>query len=203
MKIAVIDNYDSFTYNLVHLLNSIDKIETDVFRNDMLDPVMLSGYDGIVLSPGPGIPDEAGLLKTIIEQYSGIIPIFGVCLGMQAIAEVFGAELTNLPSVYHGVETKIDLSAPLHRIFNGLPQTIIAGRYHSWIVSKSQLPGKLRVIAQDEEGSIMGLSHNDYDVCGVQFHPESILTPTGRRIMSNWLGVEIADDRSIDFLKKQ
>ncbi len=190
MKIAVIDNYDSFTYNLVHLVNSLTCNEADVYRNDRLDPARLAGYDGIVLSPGPGIPDEAGLLKEIISEYAGKTAIFGVCLGMQAIAEVFGGSLRNLSGVYHGVDTDIMIQEPFHRIFRDVPAVFKGGRYHSWIVDGDNLPELLRVTAYDGEGNIMALEHKDYDVCGVQFHPESILTPMGKKILANWMGKE-------------
>jgi len=190
MKIAVIDNYDSFTYNLVYLVNSLNDNEADVFRNDRLDTARLAGYDGIVLSPGPGVPEEAGLLKKIISEYAGKIPIFGVCLGVQAIAEVFGGELMNLSVVYHGVDTDIKVTDPSHKIFRDVPPVFKGGRYHSWIVNGDDLPESLQVTACDNEDNIMALKHKEYDVSGVQFHPESILTPLGKRIMANWMGKE-------------
>ena len=186
MKIAVIDNYDSFTYNLVHLIDSINNRQTDVYRNDKVDPEMLAQYNGLVLSPGPGIPDEAGLLKEIIHLYAG---------KMQAIAEVFGASLINLERVYHGVDSEIVRDEKVHRIFEEIPQKFMAGRYHSWIVAKESLPSSMEVIARDTNGDIMGLSHKEFDICGVQFHPESVLTPMGARIMSNWIGLEYKPDK--------
>lgn len=190
MKIALIDNYDSFTYNLVHLVNSLTDDEADVYRNDRLDPARLAGYAGIILSPGPGIPDEAGLLKDIISKYAGKVPIFGVCLGMQAIAEVFGGSLRNLPAVYHGVDTDIMVKDPSHRIFRDVPPVFRGGRYHSWIVDGGSLPESLQVTAYDGVDNVMALKHKEYDVSGVQFHPESILTPMGEKILANWMGTE-------------
>ncbi|MDZ7738029.1 MAG: aminodeoxychorismate/anthranilate synthase component II [Bacteroidales bacterium] len=190
MKIAVIDNYDSFTYNLVHLVNSLNDDEAVVFRNDRLDLAELAGYDGIILSPGPGIPAEAGLLKEIISEYAGRIPIFGVCLGMQAIAEVFGGTLRNMSEVYHGVDTDIKVTDPSHRIFRDVPAVFKGGRYHSWIVDGNTLPSSLQITACDNEDNVMALKHKEYDVCGVQFHPESILTPMGKKILANWMGKE-------------
>lgn len=190
MKIAVIDNYDSFTYNLVYLVNSLTDNEADVFRNDRLDIPMLAGYDGIILSPGPGVPGEAGLLKKIISEYTGKMPIFGVCLGMQAIAEVFGGSLKNLSRVYHGVETDILINDPSHRIFRDVPSVFKGGRYHSWIVNGNTLPASLQITACDREDNIMALKHKEYDVSGVQFHPESILTPMGKKVLANWMGKE-------------
>ena len=190
MKIAIIDNYDSFTYNIVHLVNSIIKGEADVFRNDKLNPEILKSYDGLILSPGPGIPDEAGLLKNIIGKYTRKISIFGVCLGMQAIAEVFGGTLRNLPGVFHGVATEIIPSRPVHQLFKNMPPWFMAGRYHSWIVNRDDLPDCLAITAIDNDGEIMALAHKEYNVCGVQFHPESVLTPQGKKIMVNWLGQE-------------
>ncbi len=190
MKIAVIDNYDSFTWNLVHLVNALNDSEAGVFRNDRLDPAELACYDGIILSPGPGIPSEAGLLKKIISEYAGKIPIFGVCLGMQAIAEVFGGALRNLSVVYHGVDTDIKVTDPSHRIFRDVPEVFKGGRYHSWIVDGNTLPSSLQITACDDENNVMALAHKEYDVCGVQFHPESILTPMGGKILANWMGKE-------------
>ncbi|MFP4488816.1 MAG: anthranilate synthase component II, partial [Bacteroidales bacterium] len=154
MKIAVIDNYDSFTYNLVHLVNSLTDNEADVYRNDRIDPARLAGYDGIILSPGPGIPAEAGLLKDIISEYAGKIPLFGVCLGMQAIAEVFGGTLRNLSAVYHGVDTDITVKDTSHRIFRDVPAVFKGGRYHSWIVDGNILPESLLLTAYDNEGNV-------------------------------------------------
>lgn len=188
MKILIIDNYDSFTYNLVHMVESIVKQKVDVLRND--DPKLqnLSGYDKIILSPGPGIPDEAGMLKEVIKKYAPTKCIFGVCLGLQAIAEVFGSKLVNLSEVYHGIYTEIRLENTKETIYKNLPDTIKAGRYHSWIVERETLPPCFEITADDEHGNIMSLSHNMYDVKGVQFHPESVLTEYGEQIMKNWIG---------------
>ena len=194
MKIAVIDNYDSFTYNLVHLVNSLNDTPVDVYRNDMPDTGRLEEYEGLILSPGPGIPGEAGLLNNIIKEYAARKSLFGVCLGMQAIAEVFGGKLLNLPGVYHGVETEIRAVQPPHRIFKDLPATFVAGRYHSWIVQNEGLPANIEVTAVDEDNNIMALTHKEYDVCGVQFHPESIMTPSGKKILANWMNIELNKD---------
>lgn len=185
MNIVIIDNYDSFTYNLSHQLKSLGA-QVDVVRNDAFQMSRLEPYDKIVLSPGPGIPEEAGLLNDVIRRYAGRKPILGVCLGHQAIAEVFGGRLENLRTVYHGVQT------PTHIInhdylFEHLPETFEAGRYHSWVVSRSGLPDSLEVTAISDDGHIMALRHRTYDVRGIQFHPESILTPKGARILQNWL----------------
>jgi anthranilate synthase component II len=186
-KILVFDNYDSFTYNLVQYVKSIGNHEVDVVLNDEIELKAVSKYDGIILSPGPGLPFEAGLLMPLIEEYKSTKRIFGVCLGQQAIAEAFGGKLHNLSSVFHGVATPISFSSPKHYLFEGLPDTINAGRYHSWVVEKISLPLCLKIEATDNEGQIMALSHREYDVCGVQFHPESVLTPMGINIVSNWL----------------
>lgn len=185
MNIVIIDNYDSFTYNLSHQLKALGA-QVDVVRNDAFQMSRLEPYDKIVLSPGPGIPEEAGLLNDVIRRYAGRKPILGVCLGHQAIAEVFGGRLENLRTVYHGVQ------APTHIInhdylFEHLPETFEAGRYHSWVVSRSGLPDSLEVTAISDDGHIMALRHLTYDVRGIQFHPESILTPEGARILQNWL----------------
>ncbi|WP_209406198.1 aminodeoxychorismate/anthranilate synthase component II [Pseudozobellia sp. WGM2] len=183
-KILVIDNYDSFTYNLVHYLEDLDG-EVTVKRNDQLTLEEVDAFDKIVLSPGPGIPDEAGLLKAIIERYAASKSIFGVCLGQQAIGEVFGASLINLDQVYHGISTKIKLIKE-DVIFNGIPKEIEVGRYHSWVVNPN-LPDVLEATSVDENGQIMSLRHKTYDVCAVQFHPESVLTPEGKTMLKNWL----------------
>ena len=184
-KIVVIDNYDSFTYNLVHLVKELGA-EVDVKRNDQFQLNELEPYDKIILSPGPGIPSEAGLLLDVIKTYAGKKPILGVCLGHQAIGEVFGAKLENLSEVYHGVATPVTLNdgAPL---FAGLPKRIEVGRYHSWVVSHDGFPDCLEVTAESDEGQIMGLRHKTFNIFGIQFHPESVLTPEGNVIMRNWL----------------
>jgi anthranilate synthase component 2 len=186
-NILVFDNYDSFTYNLVHYVRSVGGHKVDVYRNDEISLEDIERYDGIILSPGPGIPCEAGLLLPLIRQYHKTKRIFGVCLGQQAIAEAFGGNLENLNTVFHGIATPIKIKTPSHYIFKNLPTNIEVGRYHSWIVSKKTLPSCLTIEAEDENGEIMALSHNEYDVCGVQFHPESVLTPLGFRIVESWI----------------
>jgi anthranilate synthase component 2 len=185
MKIAIIDNYDSFTYNLVHYLEDLNANVT-VFRNDEFELNELEKFDKILLSPGPGIPDEAGLLKEVIKKYAATKSIFGVCLGLQAIGEVFGGQLTNLEKVYHGVATKVTKTED-DFIFNDLPNEIEVGRYHSWVVSNENLPTDLIVTSTDENGQIMSMKHAHFDIRGVQYHPESVLTPYGKKILENWL----------------
>lgn len=183
-KILVIDNYDSFTYNLVHYLEELG-CEVIVKRNDQLTLEEVDAFDKIVLSPGPGIPDEAGLLKQIIEKYAPTKSIFGVCLGQQAIAEVFVGSLINLDEVYHGIATKINITKE-DVLFVGIPNEIEVGRYHSWVVNPN-LPDSLEATSVDENGQIMSLRHKTYDVRAVQFHPESVLTPQGKKMLENWL----------------
>lgn len=183
-KILMIDNYDSFTYNLVHYLEDLN-CEVVVKRNDQLSLDEVDAFEYIVLSPGPGIPDEAGLLKDIIKKYASTKRILGVCLGQQAIAEVFGAQLVNLEQVYHGVATKINITVA-DKIFEGMPTEIEVGRYHSWVVD-TNLPEVLEATSFDENGQIMSLRHRELDVTGVQFHPESVLTPQGKQMLKNWL----------------
>lgn len=191
LKILVFDNYDSFTYNLVHLVEKITHEKADVFRNDKLPLEKVKDYDKIILSPGPGIPEEAGLLLPLIKEYASSKSILGVCLGHQAIGQAFGGVLTNLSTVYHGVATKIKVgsqeSGVRSRLFNDLPDELEVGRYHSWVVSKENFPDELEITAEDESGMIMGLKHKNFDVQGVQFHPESVLTPDGEKILRNWL----------------
>ena len=184
-KVLVIDNYDSFTYNLVHYLEDLD-CEVIVKRNDKLTLDEVDAFEKIVLSPGPGIPDEAGLLKQIIETYAPTKSILGVCLGQQAIGEVFGGTLENLDNVYHGVATEITLSVDDESLFDGLGKTFEVGRYHSWVVN-ANLPESLEATSFDENGQIMSLRHRVYDVKGVQYHPESVLTPNGKTILKNWI----------------
>ena len=183
-SVLVIDNYDSFTYNLVHYLEDLDCTVT-VKRNDRLTLEEVNAFDKIVLSPGPGIPDEAGLLKDIIAKYAPTKSIFGVCLGQQAIGEVFGGSLINLDEVYHGIATSIQIIKK-DSIFTGLPKEIQVGRYHSWVVNPA-LPEVLVATSIDKHGQIMSLRHTEYDVRAVQFHPESVLTPDGKKILENWL----------------
>jgi anthranilate synthase component 2 len=191
MKILVFDNYDSFTYNLVHLVEKIIHGKVDVFRNDQLPLEKVKDYDKIILSPGPGIPEEAGLLLPLIKEYAATKSILGVCLGHQAIGEAFGGKLENLSTVYHGVATKIEVGSRKSEVrsylFNGLPDELEVGRYHSWIVSDENFPAELEVTARDDNKYIMALQHKTFDVQGVQFHPESVLTPMGESILRNWL----------------
>ena len=193
MKILIFDNYDSFTYNLVHVVEKIIHNKVDVYRNDKISLEKIKDYDKIILSPGPGLPCESGLLLSLIEKYASCRSILGVCLGQQAIAETFGGKLENLKNVYHGVATKIKVNdkrtSSENDVFKSLPNELEVGRYHSWIVSKENFPGDLEITAEDENGYIMGLRHKKFDVQGVQFHPESVLTPMGERMMRNWLSV--------------
>jgi anthranilate synthase component II len=188
-KILVFDNYDSFTYNLVQYVQRIGNHQIDVFLNDEISLDDIELYDGIIISPGPGLPSDVRLLKPLITRYKSTKRIFGVCLGQQAIAEVFGARLQNLKNVFHGVASQIILSKPKHYLFEGLPDTIEGGRYHSWIVENENLPHCLKIEAIDNDGQIMALSHKVFDICSVQFHPESVLTPLGINIISNWLKI--------------
>lgn len=185
MKIVIIDNYDSFTYNLSHLLKELGA-EVEVVRNDKFELKDLEQYDKIVLSPGPGIPSEAGLLLDVIRTYAGRKPILGVCLGHQAIGEVFGASLENLKEVYHGVQTE-GTQLGNDYIFDGLPERVMMGRYHSWVVAKNSVPECLEVTAMSDDGEIMAMRHRQYDIHGIQFHPESVLTPEGKTIVGNFL----------------
>ena len=185
MKVLVIDNYDSFTYNLVHYLEDLG-CEVTVRRNDQLTLEEVDDFEKIVLSPGPGLPDEAGLLKAIIKTYAPTKSILGVCLGQQAIAEVYGGTLINLDSVYHGVATKVTSCVTDESLFNGLDTTIEVGRYHSWVVDPN-LPEVLEATSFDENGQVMSLRHKVYDLKGVQYHPESVLTPQGKKILENWI----------------
>lgn len=184
-KVLVIDNYDSFTYNLVHYLEDLG-CDVTVIRNDKIALEEIAHFDKILLSPGPGIPDEAGLLKEIIRTYAPTKSILGVCLGQQAIGEVFGGKLENLDTVYHGVATEISLTVADEPLFENMPQTFEVGRYHSWVVA-SDLPEALETTSVDENGQIMSLRHKTYDVKGVQYHPESVLTPNGKKILENWI----------------
>jgi len=196
-RILVFDNYDSFTYNLVHLVEKLLQQKVDVYRNDAIALEKVAAYDKIILSPGPGIPSEAGLLLPLIKEYAASKPILGVCLGHQAIGEAFGGKLINLTTVYHGVATPVKVLRPEgngkaaawqgHELFEGMPETLEVGRYHSWVVSDEGFPDELSVTARDDNGYIMGLRHKRYDIQGVQFHPESVLTPAGEQLMKNWL----------------
>lgn len=193
MKILIFDNYDSFTYNLVHVVEKIIHAKVDVFRNDKISLEDINKYDKIILSPGPGLPCESGLLLPLIKEYASSKSILGVCLGQQAIGEVFGGKLINLKEVYHGVATKIKVNEQRilfeNDVFKSLPKELEVGRYHSWIVDKNNFPNELEITATDENGYVMGLRHKTFDVQGVQFHPESVLTPDGEKMMRNWLNV--------------
>jgi anthranilate synthase component 2 len=185
-KILVIDNYDSFTYNLVHYLQDLN-CEVTVYRNDEFDIDEVKKFDKILLSPGPGVPDEAGLLKEVIKTYSPSKSILGVCLGQQAIGEVFGGSLTNLDKVYHGVATNVSILVDNENLFNGLEKQIEVGRYHSWVINPQDFPESLEITSVDENGQIMSVRHRTLDVKGVQFHPESVLTPHGKKMLENWV----------------
>jgi len=185
MKVLVIDNYDSFTYNLVHYLEDLN-CDVTVHRNDRLTLEDVKPFNKIVLSPGPGIPGEAGLLKAIIKKYAPTKSILGVCLGQQAIGEVFGGSLINLDEVYHGVSTNVTITVEDEPLFKGLNKNIEVGRYHSWVVDPN-LPDSLEPTSFDENGQVMSLRHREYDVKGVQYHPESVLTPNGKQILENWI----------------
>ncbi|MFC2138991.1 anthranilate synthase component II [Bacteroidota bacterium] len=190
-KILVIDNYDSFTYNLVHYVEQLTDFPVDVYRNDQISLEEIGKYDKIILSPGPGIPDEAGISKDIIKTYGSSKSILGVCLGHQAIAEVYGAKLYNLPTVYHGVSTTVILTNKVDYIFKDVPKIFEAGRYHSWMVSRDGFPDDtLFVSSIDENGEIMSISHKKFDVKGVQFHPESVLTELGLKMIENWINYD-------------
>lgn len=186
MKILIFDNYDSFTYNLVQIVEQITGEEVDVFRNDQIPLEDIEKYDKIILSPGPGIPEEAGILLDVIKKYAPTKSIFGVCLGQQAIAEAFGGSLINLSEIYHGVATE-SKRVKEHSIFNNLPDVLEVGRYHSWAVNPDDFPEELEVTSIDNNGMIMSLKHKTYDVHAVQYHPESILTPDGKKILENFL----------------
>lgn len=189
MKILVFDNYDSFTYNLVQMIEQIAGEKVDVLRNDQVPLQDIEKYDKIILSPGPGIPEEAGILLEVIEKYAPTKSIFGVCLGQQAIAEAFGGSLINLTEIYHGVATE-SKQVKEHSIFKNLPETLEVGRYHSWAVDPDNFPEELEITSVDKNGMIMSLKHKTYDVHAVQYHPESILTPDGKKILANWLSVD-------------
>ena len=185
MKIVIIDNYDSFTYNLAHLVKELGT-EVTVLRNDQFQLDDLEAYHKIILSPGPGIPCEAGLLMDVIRHYANRKPILGVCLGHQAIGEAFGARLTNLANVYHGVQTPCHITAEDY-LYAGLPRDIMVGRYHSWVVDAASMPDCLEPTSVSDEGYVMSLRHREMNIRGIQYHPESVLTPEGRTIIANWL----------------
>lgn len=186
MKIVIIDNYDSFTYNLLHYLEELSG-EVTVLRNDEFEIEELQTFDKILLSPGPGIPEEAGLLKQVISHYAETKSILGICLGQQAIGEVYGGSLINLDKVFHGISSKVKTSVKDETLFNSIPEEFEVGRYHSWVVSAENFPDELEITSTDENGQIMSLRHRKFDIKGVQFHPESVLTPHGKKILKNWL----------------
>ena len=186
MKLLVLDNYDSFTYNLVHLIEKVSEIPFDVIRNDKISIDAVKAYDKILLSPGPGLPKDAGIMPELIKQYGSSKSILGVCLGLQAIGEAYGGSLKNLETVFHGIATPINIISE-DTIFNSCPKTFTVGRYHSWVINNNQLPTELQITATDEQGNIMALKHRTHDVRGVQFHPESILSEYGEMMIHNWL----------------
>ncbi len=186
-KILLIDNYDSFTYNLFHALKQVGVASIDVFRNDKINIDQARSYDRILLSPGPGIPCEAGIMPQLITELAGEKPILGICLGHQAIAEAYGGELFNLPHVMHGKETEIEIDNESEPLFQGLLPRISVGRYHSWVVAEDHVPECLRVTARDDDGQIMALRHKEYDLVGFQFHPESVMTPDGNTMLRHWV----------------
>jgi len=191
MKILILDNYDSFTYNLVHMVEKITGNFPAVFRNDEISIEEVQHYDLIMLSPGPGIPDEAGILKELIRRYAGVKPIFGVCLGLQAITEVFGGKIINLEDVFHGVATEMRVTATDATIFKGLPEKFLAARYHSWAATDEGFPTELKVTARDEEGLIQAIEHTVFPISAVQFHPESILTDVGEQLVTNFINANL------------
>jgi anthranilate synthase component 2 len=187
LKILVLDNYDSFTFNLVHYVEEMAGLRPAVFRNDEIRVEEAWGYDKILLSPGPGLPSESGILCKLIRELSPHKSILGICLGLQAIGEVFGGQLENLPGVFHGVSTPVFLKKMDEPLFDAVPSQFKVGRYHSWAVSKVNLPDCFHVTCEDAEGRIMGLTHKNYDLRGVQFHPESVMTEYGKTMIKNWL----------------
>lgn len=187
MKILILDNYDSFTYNLVHLLQSFTNVDLDVIRNDKMSVDECQKYDRILLSPGPGLPSEAGIMMDMIKKYSPSKPILGVCLGHQAIAEAFGGKLINMDKVMHGVATKTIVVDKNEKLFQNMRESFLSGRYHSWSVDRKTLPDCFTITAVDEEQNVMAISHKEHNVTGVQFHPESILSEHGKKIIENWL----------------
>ncbi|MCH3884451.1 anthranilate synthase component II [Tenacibaculum aquimarinum] len=187
MKILILDNYDSFTYNLVHMVEKITNKMPDVYRNDEISIEGVGTYDLIMLSPGPGIPDEAGILKDVIKTYAGKKPIFGVCLGLQAITEVFGGKIINLDDVFHGVATEMKITDTTATIFKDVPETFLAARYHSWSATDEGFPADLIVTARDEDGGIQAIEHKSFPISAVQFHPESILTEVGEQLVRNFI----------------
>lgn len=188
MKTLVIDNYDSFVFNLVHIIKELGQ-PVDVFRNDKIELSEVQQYDKIILSPGPGIPDEAGIMKKIIRTYGPVKSILGVCLGHQGIAETFGASLINIKNVLHGVKSLASVTDRSELLFDSLPSQFEVGHYHSWTIDPESMPPALKVTATNPEGLVMAIAHREFDVRGVQFHPESIMTPFGKKIIENWLRI--------------
>jgi len=188
-KILVIDNYDSFTYNLVHQINTLTGTRPDVCRNDEIEIGEIDNYEKIMISPGPGIPSEAGICLEVIKKYGTCKSILGICLGHQAICEAFGGKLLNLSTVYHGLASPVKIKITDDPLLKNIPAIIMAGRYHSWVVSRKNLPDCFRITCEDDNGIIMGISHRDYDVKGLQFHPESVLTEYGSEIIRNWIAI--------------
>ena len=187
MRVLIIDNYDSFTYNLVHLVDGIMNEPPCVVYNDAVSLADIPQFDAVIFSPGPGIPDEAGLTKAVIKAYGDTLPMLGICLGHQAIGEVFGATLINLPSVFHGIATPVTIVESSNPLFKHIPETISVGRYHSWALDSTTLPNQLIPTVLDRSGINMGIRHKEWNIQGLQFHPESVMTPLGRTIMENWL----------------
>lgn len=196
MKVLVIDNYDSFVYNLVHMVRDLGH-QPEVYRNDKIDLEKVNAYDKILLSPGPGIPEEAGILLDLIKTYAPTKSILGVCLGHQAIGEAFGAELLNLPTVLHGIASTNHIEKPEEALFQGFNKSFAIGHYHSWVVKENTLPQELEVTGRDTEGNVMSISHRQYDVKGLQFHPESILTENGIQILANWLSTPAPENYTL------
>jgi anthranilate synthase component 2 len=196
MKVLVIDNYVSFVYNLVHMIRDLGH-QPEVYRNNKIDLETVGQYDKILLSPGPGIPEEAGILLDLIKTYAASKSILGVCLGHQAIAEAFGAELLNLPTVLHGIASANEIQDPAEPLFSGFPASFSIGHYHSWVVKENTLPAELKVTGRDSEGNVMSISHTQYDVKGLQFHPESILTDNGIQILANWLNTPAPENYTL------
>ena len=188
-KVLILDNYDSFTYNLVHYVKEHPNFEVDVFRNDQISLDDVAQYNTIILSPGPGLPNEAGILKAVIKKYATTKKILGVCLGMQAIGEVFGGDLVNLDNVFHGVATPIKVTKPEDLLYKDLPNKFNVGRYHSWVIANANFPKELEITSTEENGQIMSLKHNDYPLYGVQYHHESMLTEYGKKMIFNFLEI--------------
>ncbi len=186
MRILLLDNYDSFTYNLYQYIQEVVTAQVDVIRNDQITLEEIFSYDAIVLSPGPGLPKEAGIMPQLIRAYADKKPILGICLGHQAIGEAFGAQLINLDHVYHGIETPIHFTNRESPVFKGLPGSIRVGRYHSWVIKRNSLPPSIQITAVDDKGQVMAIQHESLPLVGLQFHPESIMTPAGKKILSNF-----------------